>query len=457
MGRRNPLSGGSRPACGIRSTALQTRSVEPGGHQRKDGDRRDEAGGSRSDEIQAHPRQGPGGCRSGERAAERFQCGLCEDHCGVDGPHVRGLVKATRNMLPAGVEFKTGETVMRRMFNALVSIAIWAVVFAPGAGRAQGAETVKVGVNKVISDIVFYIAEERGFFAEQKLKVELISFDSGPRMIAPLGAGQIDVGAGASSAGLYNAVSRGIIGKIVADKGSPPPGYDYMPLIVRKDLVDSGRVKSFADLKGLKLAAAGPGSATNAKLSLVLTKGGLQQKDAVEVNLSYPQQVAALTSKAIDGSITTEPSASNAISSRVAVRLSDDSLYPGQQGAALLYGDALLTTRRAVGQRFMNAYVKAARVYNDATRGGRFDGPGADQVIDLIMKTTGLTDRTMSKTMVPNGISPDGQVNMTSLTDDLRFFQTQGQIEKPVTATDVVDMSFAENAVKQLGPYEPAR
>jgi NitT/TauT family transport system substrate-binding protein len=345
---------------------------------------------------------------------------------------------------------------MRRVFSAVVLIAVCGAMFVPDAGRAQGMETVKVGVNKVISDIVFYIAEERGFFSEQKLKVELISFDSGPRMIAPLGAGQIDVGAGASSAGLYNAVSRGIIVKIVADKGSTPPGYDYMPLIVRKDLVDSGRVKSLADLKGLRLAAAGPGSATNAKLSLALTKGGLQQKDAVEVNLSYPQQVAALTSKAIDGSITTEPSASNAIASGVAVRLSDDGLYPGQQVAALLYGDALLTTRRAVGQRFMNAYVKAARVYNDATRGGRFDGPGADQVIDLIMKTTGLTDRAMFKTMVPNGISPNGEVNMASLADDLRFFQAQGQIEKPVSAADVVDMSFAENAVKALGPYEPA-
>ena len=134
--------------------------------------------------------------------------------------------------------------------------------------------------------------------------VELIAFDSGPRMIAPLGAGQIDIGAGASSAGLYNAVSRGIIVKIVADKGSTPPGYDYMPLIVRKDLVDSGKVKSLADLKGLKLAAAGPGSATNAKLNLALTKGGLRRQDVVELNLSYPQQVAALATKAIDGSIT---------------------------------------------------------------------------------------------------------------------------------------------------------
>lgn len=52
---------------------------------------------------------------------------------------------------------------MRRMFGALVATAICGAVFAPDAGRAQGMETVKVGVNKVISDIVFYIAEERGF------------------------------------------------------------------------------------------------------------------------------------------------------------------------------------------------------------------------------------------------------------------------------------------------------
>ncbi|MGA7809555.1 ABC transporter substrate-binding protein [Bradyrhizobium sp.] len=346
---------------------------------------------------------------------------------------------------------------MRSRFSALAAIAVCAaMMFEPGVGRAETVDSVRVGINKVISDIVFYIAEERGFFAEENLKVELIPFDSGPRMIAPLGAGQIDVGAGASSAGLYNAVSRGIMVKIVADKGSTPPGYDYMPLIVRKDLVDTGKVKSLADLRGLKLAAAGPGSATNAKLSVALAKGGLQEKDATEVNLSYPQQVAALTSKAIDGAITTEPSATGAIASGVAVRLSDDGLYPGQQVAALLYGDALLTKRRDVGQRFMTAYVKAARVYNDATRDGHFDGPGADRVIDLIMKTTGLTDRAIFKTMIPNGISPNGDVNMSSLADDLRFFQAQGQIEKPVAATDVVDMSFAEHAVKELGPYEPA-
>ena len=84
---------------------------------------------------------------------------------------------------------------------------------------AQQTDVVKVGVNNVISDIVFYFAQDRGFFSEQKLKVEMIPFDSGPRMIAPLGVGQTDVGAGASSAGLYKAVARGIDVKIVVIVG----------------------------------------------------------------------------------------------------------------------------------------------------------------------------------------------------------------------------------------------
>jgi NitT/TauT family transport system substrate-binding protein len=346
---------------------------------------------------------------------------------------------------------------MKIMDRWAAASVLVAAMWLTGIARAEQLDNVKIGINNVVSDIVFYIAEERGFFAEQKLKVEFIPFDSGPRMIAPLGVGQIDVGGGAASAGLYNAVARGIDVKIVADKGSTPLGFDYMPLIVRKDLVDSGKVKSFADLKGLKIAAAGPGSATNSKLSVALSKGGLTYKDSQNLNMSYPQQVAALASKAIDASITTEPLATQAINGGVAVRLSDDTLYPDQQVAVLLYGSDLITKRHDVAQRFMIAYVKAARVYNDATKGGHLDGPGADAVIALIIKNTALKDPALVKSMIPNGISPDGAVNKTSLADDLQFFVIEGLIEKPVKVDDVLDMSFVDHAVKQLGPYRAGR
>ncbi|WP_247295465.1 ABC transporter substrate-binding protein [Bradyrhizobium sp. 179] len=321
--------------------------------------------------------------------------------------------------------------------------------------RAEKADEVKVAINNVVSDVVFHLAVERGFFVEQNLNVTLIAFDLGPKMIAPLGAGQIDVGAGASSAGLYNAVARGINVKVVADKGSTPRSYDYMPLLVRKGLIDNGSVKSVADLKGLKFGEVGPGAATNAKLSHILASAGLSYKDVTHNYINYPQQIAAFTTGAIDAAITTEPSVTQAIDNGVAVKFVADG-YPDQQVAVLLYGGDFIAKRPAVAERFMVAYLKAARVYNDATAGGKFAGKDADKVIRTIMKSTGLKDSDLFRKMVPNGIDPDGKVNVKSMAEDLKFFSDSGYLERPGRVEDVVDASFAEKAVQTLGPYKPA-
>ena len=57
-------------------------------------------------------------------------------------------------------------------------------------------------------------------------------------------------------------IARGINMKIVADRASDPPGYGFNVLIVRKDLVTSGRYKTPADLKGMKFGE--PGKAARA-------------------------------------------------------------------------------------------------------------------------------------------------------------------------------------------------
>lgn len=342
-------------------------------------------------------------------------------------------------------------TTTRRLFCA----GALAMAFA-SAGTAQAADKVKVGINNVVSDVVFHLGIERGIFKAEGLEVELVAFDSGPKMIAPLGAGQIDVGAGASSAGLYNAAARGIDIKVVADKGSTPVHYDYMPLMVRKELVDSGKVKTIADLKGMRVGSVGPGAATNAKMAHILAKAGLTYKDVNHNYIGYPQQIAAFTTGAIDAAITTEPSVTQAVNNGVAVRFVVDG-YPNQQVAVLLYGGDFIAKRRDVAQRFMNAYVKAARIFNDATAGGKFDGKGADEVIKTIMRTTGLKDAELFKTMIPNGIDPDGKVDVASMAEDLKFFTDNGYLERPAKVSDVVDTSFAENTLKALGPYKAAQ
>src|SRR5207247_5049428 len=95
-------------------------------------------------------------------------------------------------------------------------------------------------------------------------------------MIAPLGRGQLDVGAGTVAAGLYNAVEQGVLLRVVADKGSVTDKLEYSTLIIRKDLADSGRYRTLSDLKGMTIAVASPGSGSESSLNEALKKGSLK-------------------------------------------------------------------------------------------------------------------------------------------------------------------------------------
>jgi NitT/TauT family transport system substrate-binding protein len=59
--------------------------------------------------------------------------------------------------------------------------------------------------------------------------------------------------------------------------------------------------------------------------------------------------------------------------------------------------------------------------------------------------------------MVPNAVDPDGKLNEASLRRDFTFYKDQGYLEGAVTVEQVVDRSFAEAAVKVLGPYKQKR
>src|SRR5438477_11287684 len=256
-----------------------------------------------------------------------------------------------------GMAFKHASALILAFVGALLSSAL----------SAADLVNVRVGIVNASSDVGFFIADKKGYFREEGISVSFTEFDSGARMVAPLGTGQLDVGAGSVSAGLYNAVARGIDIKIVADKGSTPPGYGFQPLLVRKDLVDSGRYKTLKDLKGMKIAGSAPGSASTSTLNEALKKAGLKYADVERVFMGFPQHVMALQNKAVDAALTTGPSATRAIQSGAAVRvMGDDVIYPDHQLAVVLYSGNFIKSSPDAAKRFMRAYLKGVRTYNDA-------------------------------------------------------------------------------------------
>jgi len=321
-------------------------------------------------------------------------------------------------------------------------------------GAAQAAETITVGVAATTSDAPIYIADKKGFFKEEGIDVKVTDFRSAADMVAPLGAGQLDAGAGSASAGLYNAVARGIKIKIVADKASSPPGYGATKILVRKDHVESGRYREVKDIKGMKFAMNAPGVSNTATLNALLKSVGLQYSDVETVEMPFPDHVAALKNKSVDASASVEPGPTIAIRNGFAVLVKgDDEIIPNHQIAVLLYSEEFAGKKADAARRFMRAYLKGVRFYNGALANGKMAGPNADEVIAILAASTPIKDPAIYRSITPTGMNPDGKVNMASLADDYAFYKSRGLIRDDVKLEQVVDHSFAEAAVKEWGPY----
>jgi NitT/TauT family transport system substrate-binding protein len=320
------------------------------------------------------------------------------------------------------------------------------------------AAPIRVGTTSSSSDAPLFIAEKKGYFRQEGLQVEFTPFDSAAKMIAPLGTGQLEVGAGSPAAGFFNAAARNLNIKIVADKGSMPPGHGYLAILVRKDLVDGGKYQGYADFKGMKVALPAPGTTTDGTLNEALKRGGLKWSDVEVTHLGFPQHVIAFQNKAIDAAVTTEPSATRAEQLGVAVRVGGgDQVFPNQQVATILYSADFIKARPDDARKFMRAYLKAARDYNDALKDGRLAGPSADEIVAILTEMTNIKDPKVYRAITSNGVNPDGKINEESLRKDLQFFRERGLIEGTITVEQVVDNSFVEWAVKDLGPYKPKR
>src|SRR5262249_48964867 len=274
--------------------------------------------------------------------------------------------------------------VMRRAGKYLgAAIALLAAI---GLSNRLDAQELTVGITGSSSDAPFFIADKKGYFADEGLKVKLIRFDSAAKMIPSLGTGELDVGSGATSSGLYNAAKRGVAIKIVADKARNAKGYGFQSILVRKDLAEAGKVKSLKDFHGLKVALSAIGNSEAALLDIALKRGGLSFADIEPVYLGFPQHTAAFQNGAIDASLTVEPTTSQILKLGNAVKLiGADEVYPDYQTAVTFYGANFIKNKPEAAQKFMKGLVRGMRFYNDALHEGKIAGANADEVVAILV------------------------------------------------------------------------
>lgn len=324
-----------------------------------------------------------------------------------------------------------------------------------GPGQQEGqltplnpAITVRVGMKATPSDSGVLIGMAKGYYKDLGIEIVPTNFRSGQELVNLLSAGQLDVGLTVSDAGFFNALLRGLQMKVVADKGYNLPDRGYYRLAIRKDL--EGQIKDYEDLKGRPLGVVGTASMDYVFLLRLLAKGGLTDKDVkVQVIRSFPDMVTALANKAVDGALIIEPFITQGEAKDVLVPWKEPVDYaPNEQVAILVYGEKMIKNPE-LADRFMVAYLKSIRDYNDAF----LKGKGTEDVIKLLTEVSTIKDAELLRKMRPAGINPNGYVSTAGMQYDLDYYKQEGLLKGDIELEQAVDNQYVDFAIKQLGRY----
>jgi NitT/TauT family transport system substrate-binding protein len=323
----------------------------------------------------------------------------------------------------------------------------------PSAPPSQPVK-VRWGGQSVLTDSGAYIAADRGYFQEEGIDFEYVHFASASDIVPALANGQLEVGALAVNVAAFNALARGTGIRLVADRGIFRPGYGWIALVVRPDLIESGRFRGSADLRGLHMAVTPPlGATANAvALARLLEREGIAEEEVQFTALPFPDMNPALANRAIDAAFQSEPLLSTALQQGIAVRVvGSDEIYPNQQLGIVAYGAAFMREQPAAAQRFMVAYLRGLRDFVDAFSRGR----DRAVVVQALIHHTPVKDPAAYDRMIPTGFNPDGYMNVESMAADQEWFVAQGRLPQRADLATVVDHQYVEYTLARLGRYQP--
>lgn len=310
------------------------------------------------------------------------------------------------------------------------------------------AQTVKIGDLGILADAPFYIAIEKGYFAAEKVDVSLERFSSAAQATAPLSTNQVQVVGGGVSAALYNAFSRDWPVRIAMARTRDWPGYSSDTLVLRNDLKAS--VTSAKELKGKMIGINAPASVLHFMLGRFMETEGLTIKDVQTVNMAWPNMAPGMETKALDGGMVVEPFATQFSLKNISFpfrRAADFMKKPPLEVSVILYSKGWMDKNPEQVKAFTVAYLKGARDYFDAMKGG----PKRAEVIDICIKYTSLKDRAMYEKMQWSYMDPNGEISLEGLRDQQDWYVTNGFVATKGSIEAMIDRRFLDYALDKIG------
>ena len=196
---------------------------------------------------------------------------------------------------------------MRRSFLSVsIKCAVFglsAALLAPTAIAASDKDkvTIAVGGKNLFYYLPLTIAEQKGYFKEEGVNVEIIDFAGGSKALQAVVGGSADVVSGAYEHTIKLQSKKQYFTAFVQQARAPQ-------IVLAVSTKTMANYKGIADLKGKKIGVTAPGSSTNMVASFVLDAGGVKPSDVSFIGVGAGAgAVAAMKSGQIDAISNLDP------------------------------------------------------------------------------------------------------------------------------------------------------
>jgi ABC-type nitrate/sulfonate/bicarbonate transport system substrate-binding protein len=333
-------------------------------------------------------------------------------------------------------------------------------------GSCTSYTTFPIGTTHTLSDSPLIVANNLGYFAKYCLKVDFVTELSSADQISTLASSRIWAMGIAWVPAMYTAAQQGIDFKVVADKAGLNAQHGaYGVVVAKKYAVDNGNTcQSLDTAKGQGWGVA---STTDIEVSLMntfLKQCGLSLSDFKVDVLPFAAQAAALENGAIAVGYQAEPQLTPLVQSGKAVYL--------QPNVGAVFGNSSISVgpvvfgpylenpaHKELAQHIIDAYTLGVRAYEDAV----IKGVNKNKILQMIATQVGIPMSLLSKMHLPyfdpNDFTvPDVYKQVSGFAQGVEnYYVANGEVKKSqaVPVGQIFDLSFAQNAVKQLGTWTP--
>ena len=295
---------------------------------------------------------------------------------------------------------------------------------------SRGPDEVRVASVPYLSFAPLFIAEDEGDFAREGIAIRWTKLETNAQATAALAAGRLDVSGGIPTIGDLRAIQSGARVRFVADKGyEEPGGCGFTSLLIRPGFPARGGLPTPEDLRGAS-ARTSAGSVVDFLFDRVLAREGVPAAAVRRVNLPAAIVGSALAHGAVDMAMLAEPERTRLLRSgegRLWMPATD--FYPGFQLAYIIFGPRMLGPERALGVRFLRAYLRGIARY----RAGK-----TPRNVEILARRTGLTaDLIRACCWIP--IRTDGEIDPSTLQAFQQWAVAGGLLPRPLPLSEMWD------------------